>query len=124
LSDGDETDQDMGNYERFLDTDLSRANYMTTGRVYLSVIEKERNLKYKGKCVQVVPHIPMEIMARIESAAEKANADVTVIEIGGTVGEYETFSLSSLPACWRFSIPEMYVLLWFRISRCRGRLAR
>ncbi len=89
LSDGDETDQDMGNYERFLNTDLTRANYMTTGRVYRSVIENERNLKYKGKCVQVVPHIPMEIMDRIEGAAEKANANVTVIEIGGTVGEYE-----------------------------------
>ncbi len=89
LSDGDETDQDMGNYERFLNTDLTRANYMTTGRVYQSVIEKERNLKYKGKCVQVVPHIPMEIIERIEIAAEKAGADITVIEIGGTVGEYE-----------------------------------
>jgi len=89
LADGDETDQDMGNYERFLGTDLTRANYMTTGRVYQSVIQKERNLKYKGKCVQVVPHIPMEIIERIESAAEKAKADVTVIEIGGTVGEYE-----------------------------------
>jgi CTP synthase len=79
----------MGNYERFLNTSLSSDNYMTTGRVYLSVIEKERNLKYKGKCVQVVPHIPLEIIGRIEKAAEKANADITVIEIGGTVGEYE-----------------------------------
>jgi len=89
LNDGDETDQDMGNYERFLDSDLSRDNYMTTGRVYRTVIEKERNLKYKGKCVQVVPHIPMEIIERIESATAKAKADVAVIEIGGTVGEYE-----------------------------------
>lgn len=89
LNDGDETDQDMGNYERFLDADLSRDNYMTTGRVYRTVIDKERNLKYKGKCVQVVPHIPMEIIERIESATAKAKADVAVIEIGGTVGEYE-----------------------------------
>jgi len=89
LSDGDETDQDMGNYERFLDTTLSRINYMTTGRVYRSVINKERNLEYGGKCVQVVPHIPLEVVRRIKLAARKANADVTVIEIGGTVGEYE-----------------------------------
>lgn len=87
--DGDETDQDMGNYERFLDTDLTSTNYMTTGRVYMSVIDDERKMKYKGKCVQVVPHIPKEIIRRIEQAAEKNNADVTLIEIGGTVGEYE-----------------------------------
>lgn len=87
--DGDECDQDMGNYERFLGVDLTRINYMTTGRVYLSVIENERALKYKGACVQVVPHIPLEIVGRIERAQRQANAEVTVIEIGGTVGEYE-----------------------------------
>ncbi len=89
LNDGDETDQDMGNYERFLDIDLTRTNYMTTGRVYQSVIERERNLEYKGKCVQVVPHIPIEIINRIKKAGVNAKADVVVIEIGGTVGEYE-----------------------------------
>ncbi|MCR4306763.1 MAG: CTP synthase, partial [Candidatus Yonathbacteria bacterium] len=89
LQDGDETDQDMGNYERFLDTTLTRLNYMTTGRIYQSVIERERNLEYKGKCVQVVPHIPLEAIARIKKAAEKARADIAVIEVGGTVGEYE-----------------------------------
>src|SRR3989344_6300181 len=89
LNDGDETDQDMGNYERFLGVDLSRINYMTTGRVYQSVIEQERNLEYEGKCVQVVPHIPLEIGGRIKKAASQAMADVAVIEIGGTVGEYE-----------------------------------
>jgi CTP synthase len=89
LNDGDETDQDMGNYERFLGTSLTRDNYMTTGRVYLSVIEKERALAYKGKCVQVVPHIPYEVIDRINSAADHAKADIIVIEVGGTVGEYE-----------------------------------
>ena len=89
LSDGDETDQDMGNYERFLGADLTRINYMTTGRVYLHIIEKERKLQFGGKCVQVVPHIPMEIIGRIKKAGENANADVVIIEIGGTVGEYE-----------------------------------
>ncbi|MCK5096200.1 MAG: CTP synthase [Candidatus Pacebacteria bacterium] len=90
LEDGYETDQDMCNYERFLGITLDRGNYMTTGSVYESVIRKERNLEYKGKCVQVVPHIPQEVIDRIKRAAEKANADVTVIEIGGTVGEYES----------------------------------
>jgi CTP synthase len=89
LDDGDETDQDMGNYERFLNVDLSRVNYMTTGRVYQTVIEKERNLEYGGKCVEVVPHIPMEVIERIERAQKNAEADAVVIEVGGTVGEYQ-----------------------------------
>ncbi|MEK7481419.1 MAG: CTP synthase, partial [Patescibacteria group bacterium] len=88
-NDGDETDQDMGNYERFLDTELTATNYMTTGRVYLTVIERERNLAYGGKCVEVVPHIPEEIIRRIENAARVNKADITIVEIGGTVGEYQ-----------------------------------
>lgn len=88
-NDGDETDQDIGNYERFLDVELTATNYMTTGRVYLSVIERERNLAYGGKCVEVVPHIPEEIIRRIENAARVNRAEVTIVEIGGTVGEYQ-----------------------------------
>jgi len=87
--DGDETDQDIGNYERFLDRDILSTNYMTTGRVYLSVINRERNLEYGGKCVEVVPHVPMEVISRIKRAAEVAKADFTLIEVGGTVGEYQ-----------------------------------
>lgn len=87
--DKDETDQDIGNYERFLNQDITSINYMTTGRVYKTVIENERNMKYEGKCVQVVPHIPEEIIRRIHEAQKKHEADITVIEIGGTVGEYE-----------------------------------
>ncbi|MBI4812024.1 CTP synthase [Candidatus Falkowbacteria bacterium] len=87
--DGDETDQDIGNYERFLNKNIYRENYMTTGRVYQSVIQKERNLEYGGKCVQVVPHIPIEVRERIERAVKKTEAEIMVIEIGGTVGEYE-----------------------------------
>ena len=87
--DGDETDQDVGNYERFLNKNIYRENYMTTGRVYQTVINKERNLEYEGKCVQVVPHIPREIRERIYKAVEKTKAEIMVIEIGGTVGEYE-----------------------------------
>ncbi|KKR78418.1 MAG: CTP synthetase [Candidatus Nomurabacteria bacterium GW2011_GWA2_40_9] len=89
LSDGDETDQDMGNYERFLELKLTKINYMTTGRVYQSVIERERNLEYKGKCVEVVPHIPLEVIGRIKKAGVEAKADVVIIEIGGTIGEYQ-----------------------------------
>ncbi len=87
--DGDETDQDIGNYERFLNENIYSINYMTTGRVYLEVIQRERNLAYKGKCVEVVPHIPQEIIRRIKLAQQKSDADITVIEVGGTVGEYQ-----------------------------------
>ena len=59
---------------------------MTTGRVYQSVIQRERNLEYGGKCVEVVPHIPEEVIRRIKNAARKAKADITIVEIGGTVG--------------------------------------
>lgn len=89
LPDGLETDQDMGNYERFLGVDLSGANYMTTGSVYQAVIQKERNLEYGGKNVEVVPDIPLEVISRIEHATKIAKADVTIVEVGGTVGEYQ-----------------------------------
>src|SRR3989338_8401807 len=87
--DGLECDQDMGNYERFLGDNIPRENYMTTGAVYQTVIERERNLEYGGKCVEVVPHIPEEVIRRLERAAKKARADFTLVEIGGTVGEYQ-----------------------------------
>lgn len=87
--DGLECDQDMGNYERFLDENIPRENYMTTGAVYREVIERERNLEYGGKCVEVVPHIPEEVIRRLDRAAKKAKADFVLTEIGGTVGEYQ-----------------------------------
>jgi CTP synthase len=87
--DGDETDQDIGNYERFLNKNIYRENYMTTGRVYQAVIERERNLGYGGKCVEVVPHIPLEVKARIENALKKSGSEIMIVEIGGTVGEYQ-----------------------------------
>jgi len=87
--DGLETDQDLGNYERFLDTNILSGNYMTTGRVYLSVINRERNLEYGGKNVEVVPDIPLEVISRIKRAAKTTKADFVLIEIGGTVGEYQ-----------------------------------
>lgn len=87
--DGTECDQDIGNYERFLEETLSSDNYITTGRVYQAVINKERNLKYGGRCVEVVPDIPNEVISRIKKAAKITNADFVLIEIGGTVGEYQ-----------------------------------
>ena len=87
--DGVECDQDIGNYERFLDENLSDSNYITTGRVYQAVIERERNLAYGGRCVEVVPDIPNEAISRITKAAKKNKADFVLIEIGGTVGEYQ-----------------------------------
>ncbi|RMD50423.1 CTP synthase [Candidatus Parcubacteria bacterium] len=87
--DGDETDQDIGTYERYLDTEIKKINYMTTGRVYKSVIERERNLEYRGRCVEVVPDVPEEVIRRIKTAAKQADADIVIVEIGGTVGEYQ-----------------------------------
>ena len=85
--DGAETDLDLGHYERFLDEDLSQLNNFTTGKVYSSVIEKERRGDYLGKTIQVIPHIVGEIVDRIKKAA-KGN-DILIVEIGGTVGDIE-----------------------------------
>ncbi len=89
LDDGYECDQDMGNYERFLNTSLTRDSYMTTGSIYQKVIADERALKYKGKCVDVVPHVPLAVIEQIKAAGKKELADVVLIEIGGTLGEYQ-----------------------------------
>lgn len=104
--DGDETDQDLGNYERFLEDNIYSYNYMTTGRVYMSVIEKERSMFYKGRCVQVVPHIPMEVISRIKNAVEKTKAEVMVIEVGGTVGEYENILFLEAARMMKLDAPD------------------
>ncbi len=111
--DGLETDQDIGNYERFLNTDLTRDNYMTTGAVYLSVIQKERNLEYKGRCVEVVPHIPEEVIRRIQTACRKTKSDVVLIEIGGTVGEYQNLLFLEAARMMRLHEPDnvLFVLV-------------
>ncbi len=111
LDDGTECDQDMGNYERFLGYDLSRANYMTTGSVYLSVIQKERNLEYKGRQVEVVPRIPLEVIDRIDKAAVKNKSDIVVIEIGGTVGEYENILFLEAVRMLKLKKPSDVVLM-------------
>ncbi len=87
--DGVECDQDIGNYERFLNKEIYSDNYMTTGRVYEAVIKRERNLEYEGRCVEVVPHIPDEVIRRIQKVAKNSKADFVLIEVGGTIGEYQ-----------------------------------
>jgi CTP synthase len=88
--DGAETDLDLGHYERFIDESLSRANNVTTGQIYKSVIEKERRGDYLGATVQVIPHITNEIKAHITRTAEASGADVSIVEVGGTVGDIES----------------------------------
>jgi len=88
--DGAETDLDLGHYERFTHAHLSQANNWTTGRIYLSVIEKERRGDYLGKTIQVIPHITNEIKEAVRKVAEKDKPDVIIVEIGGTVGDIES----------------------------------
>ncbi len=90
LDDGAETDLDLGHYERFLDSDLHRGSNFTTGAVYSAVIAKERRGDYLGKTVQVIPHITDEIKERVRSLAEAEQADLVIVEIGGTVGDIES----------------------------------
>ncbi len=87
--DGGETDQDLGNYERFMGIEVSKNNNLTTGKIYSRVIKKERNLEYKGKCVQVIPHIPLEVIENIDEIQKKSASEFVIIELGGVVGDYE-----------------------------------
>ncbi len=89
MDSGLETDQDMGNYERFLNRDLTTADYLTSGMVYKHVIDRERQGKYGGNCVEAIPHIRDEIIRRYEKSASLSKSDVTIIEIGGTIGDYQ-----------------------------------
>ena len=88
--DGAETDLDLGHYERFTDTAMTRLNSVTTGSIYQAVINKERRGSYNGGTVQVIPHITGEIRERIHRVAANSNADIIITEIGGTVGDIES----------------------------------
>ena len=88
--DGGETDLDLGHYERFIDTELTRNSSITTGRIYLNVLNKERRGDYLGTTVQVIPHITNEIKRKIFEAGEESKADIVITEIGGTVGDIES----------------------------------
>lgn len=103
-ADGAETDLDIGHYERFLDVDLFRGNNLTTGQVYLSVIQKERRGEYLSQTVQVIPHITDEIKDRIRQVAREQEAELVVVEVGGTVGDIE--SLPFLEAIRQFRFDE------------------
>ncbi|MBU1015442.1 CTP synthase [Patescibacteria group bacterium] len=109
--DGTECDQDIGNYERFLNENLSSVNYMTTGGVYYSVIMRERNLGYGGKTVQVVPHIPQEVIDRIEKAGKEHKADFVLIEVGGTVGEYENLLFLEAARMMKLATPKQVLVV-------------
>jgi CTP synthase len=98
--DGAETDLDLGHYERFTDTAMSRLNSVTTGSIYQAVINKERRGDYEGGTVQVIPHVTNEIKERIHRVARNTNPDVVITEIGGTVGDIE--SLPFLEAIRQF----------------------
>ena len=89
LDDGAETDLDLGHYERFTNSELTQFNNLTSGRVYQTVLEKERRGDYLGKTVQVIPHVTDEIKNRVHAVAEKSGADVIITEIGGTTGDIE-----------------------------------
>lgn len=97
LDDGTETDLDLGSYERLLDKNLSGDNFITSGRIYKQIIEKERAGRYLGRDVQFIPHVTGEIKSAVRNLAVKSGADVIMIEIGGTVGDYENmFALEAL----------------------------
>ncbi|MDR0767484.1 MAG: CTP synthase [Methanosarcinales archaeon] len=90
LNDGGEVDLDLGNYERFLDIDLTADHDITTGNVYSTVLDRERRGEFLGKTVQIIPHITNEIKHKLRTAAQRSCAEVCLIEIGGTVGDYES----------------------------------
>jgi len=103
--DGMECDQDIGNYERFLDENILKDNYMTSGAVYRDVINHERDLYYGGKCVQIIPHVTDEIESRLLEVASKTKSDFVLVEIGGTAGEYENLLFLETARIMRLKMP-------------------
>jgi len=87
--DGTETDMDIGTYEKFLNEDMGKDNFVTIGQIYKTVIDKERKFEYNGEDVEAIPYITDEIISRIENLAKKKLADIVIIELGGTAGEYQ-----------------------------------
>jgi CTP synthase len=109
--DGMECDQDIGNYERFLNENILKDNYMTSGAVYREVINRERNLEYNGKCVQIIPHITDEIEARLLNVASKTKSDFVLIEIGGTAGEYENLLFLETARIMKLKMPGQVIFM-------------
>ena len=111
LNSGLETDQDMGNYERFLNRDLLHDDYITSGMVYKHVIDKERNLGYGGKCVEAVPHIRDEIVRRFQHAAHLNKSEISIIEIGGTVGDYQNIMFIEAARVLKIKNPDNVIFI-------------
>ena len=103
-NDGAETDLDLGHYERFIDESLTKESNITSGKVYSSVIEKERRGDYLGRTVQVIPHITNEIKLKLKQAADVSQADIIITEIGGTVGDIESLPFLEAIRQWRRDI--------------------
>lgn len=87
--DGTEADMDIGTYEKYLDEDMGKDNFVTMGRIYNTVIERERRFEYKGEDVEAIPHVTDEIIKRIDNLVDKSKAEIILVELGGTAGEYQ-----------------------------------
>ena len=114
--DGAETDLDLGHYERFADTNLRADNNITTGKIYKNVIEKERRGDYLGQTVQVIPHVTNEIKSSIVKTSESAGAEISIVEVGGTVGDIESLPFLEAIRQFKKDVGEenvMYVHLTF-----------
>jgi CTP synthase len=122
LRSGLECDQDMGNYERFLGMDLKDEGYLTSGMVYKGVIEKERNLGYKGKCVEAIPHIRDEITRRMKQSGELNGSDISVIEIGGTIGDYQNIMFIEAARVLKVKKPEDVLFIMVSYLPVPGKL--
>lgn len=109
--DGVETDQDLGHYERLIGETLTSENYLTNGQIYKIVLEKERALEYEGKCVEPYHHIPPEIIKRIILAGKTHKANIVIVELGGTVGEYEGLLFFEAVRRLKLSFPKNVVLV-------------
>ncbi len=122
LNSGLETDQDMGNYERFMETDLSPEDYMTSGMIYKHVIDKERALAYGGKCVEAIPHITGEITRRIERSAEMSGSQITLVEIGGTIGDYQNILFMEAARVMKIKNPHDVIFMMVSYLPVPGKL--
>lgn len=118
LDSGLECDQDMGNYERFMEIVLPPENYMTTGSVYQKVIHRERNLEYGGKCVQIIPHVTNEVINIIKKAGKDNKADVVITEIGGTAGDYENALFMEAARQMNLETPENVLFVMISYLPC------
>lgn len=114
--DGAETDLDLGHYERFIDENLSKASNVTTGKVYQSVINKERKGEYLGSTIQVIPHITNEIKDRVLRVGRNDNADIVITEIGGTVGDIESLPFLEAIRQVKKDVPNRNDVLYIHVT--------